>query len=54
MPDFRQVVFLLEPEQYAALRDEATRRAMKGGGKADASAVIRELVEQWMRKNKKP
>ncbi len=36
------------PAQYIALRDEATRRAAQAGGKADASAVIRELVARWM------
>lgn len=38
----------VEPEQYAALREEATRRAVLSGGAADASAIIRELVARWM------
>lgn len=54
MPDFKRVTILFDLPQYAAIRDEATRRAVKNGGKADASAVVRELVEQWMRKSKKP
>lgn len=39
-------------EQYAALREEATRRAVREGGKADASAIIRELVARWMEEAK--
>lgn len=44
-------------EQYAALREEATRRAIKAGGKADASIIVRELLARWMdeeSKSKKP
>lgn len=41
----------LEPEQWAWLREVALRRSLKQGGKADASAVLRELVafgmEEW-------
>lgn len=44
------------PEQYRALREEATRRAVQSGGLADASAIIRELIDRWMeeQKPKKP
>jgi hypothetical protein len=35
-------------EQYAALREEATRRAVQSGGIADASAILRELIALWM------
>ena len=38
--------------QYAALREEATRRAIQAGGKADASAIIRELIARWMEETK--
>ncbi len=48
-------MFLILPEHYGALREEATRRAVKDGGRSDASAVLRELLDQWMKsKPKKP
>jgi Arc/MetJ-type ribon-helix-helix transcriptional regulator len=40
------------PEQYAALREEATRRAVQSGGAADASAIIRELIARWMEESR--
>lgn len=43
---------LLTPAQYEALREEATRRAARTGGHADASAILRELVEKWMTASK--
>ena len=49
---FKRVTALLTPEQYAALRDEATKRAAKRGGLPDASAIIRELVDSWMARRK--
>lgn len=42
------------PEQYQALREEATRRAVQSGGLADASAIIRELIDRWMEERKGP
>jgi hypothetical protein len=51
----RVITVRVTPEQYVALRDEATRRAIQAGGKADASAIIRELVARWMEdKPKRP
>ncbi|WP_242344018.1 hypothetical protein [Anaeromyxobacter terrae] len=39
-------------DQYAALREEATRRAIQAGGKADASAIIRELIARWIEESR--
>lgn len=53
MADAMKVITVrVTPGQYAALREEATRRAIQGGGKADASAIIRELVDRWMEEQK--
>lgn len=43
----------LSAEQWAWLRDGAHARAMESGGKADASELIRELVDAAMKKAKK-
>jgi hypothetical protein len=37
--------------QWNALRKAALERALAKGGKADASAVLRELVDEWMRRS---
>jgi hypothetical protein len=44
----KRITVGVTPEQYAALREEATRRAVQSGGLADASAIIRELIARWM------
>ncbi len=49
---YKVVTVRLTPVQYAALREEATRRAVRIGGPADASAIIRELVDRWMKTRK--
>jgi len=50
MVDAKKVITVrVTPEQYAALREEATRRAIQAGGKADASAILRELIARWMK-----
>jgi hypothetical protein len=46
----KRVTILMTAEQYRAIRDEATKRAASKGGKADASAIVRELIEKWMRR----
>ena len=40
------------PEQWAWLRDSAHKRAIESGGKADASEILRELVDAAIRKAK--
>jgi hypothetical protein len=42
----------LEQRQWRWLREEALRRAFDGGGKADASVVVRELVDRAMTRAK--
>jgi hypothetical protein len=37
-------------EHWAALRDAATQQAFSGGGKPDASKVLREVLDGWMSK----
>ncbi len=49
---FKRTSVLLTPAQYEALRAEAKRRAAKMGGLADASAILRELVDRWMEETK--
>ena len=49
----------LRSDQWAALREAAMRRAMTATGgdndpkRADASAIIRELVDQWVEQGSK-
>jgi Arc/MetJ-type ribon-helix-helix transcriptional regulator len=45
---WKTITVRITPEQYAALREEATRRAVESGGIADASSVVRELLARWM------
>jgi hypothetical protein len=53
MADATKVITVrVTPAQYAALREEATRRAIQHGGKADASAIIRELLARWIEEQK--
>ena len=47
-----RMTVVLTPAQYAALREEALKRALKKGGAADASAIIRELVDAWLARRK--
>jgi hypothetical protein len=44
----KRISVLVTQDQYAALRQEATGRAIREGGKADASAIVRELLARWM------
>lgn len=48
----KRISVLVTQEQYAALRQEATKRAIHEGGRADASVIIRELVARWMEESK--
>jgi hypothetical protein len=50
---YKVITVRLTLAQYAALREEATRRSVKDGGKADASAIIREMVDRWIAKSKR-
>lgn len=50
----KRITVGVTPEQYAALRVEATRRAVESGGAADASAIIRELIAGWMEEQSRP
>lgn len=38
----------LRNDQWHALRMAAQDRALKEGGKADASQILRDLIDQWM------
>ncbi len=49
----KRITVGVTPEQYAALREEATRRAVQSGGLADASAIIRELIDRWLEERKR-
>jgi hypothetical protein len=40
----------LRRDQWNALRQAAQERALAEGGKADASAVLRELIDAWIRR----
>ena len=46
----RRASVQLYPEQLAAVRAEANAMATKNGGRADASAVIRDVLDAWLRK----
>jgi hypothetical protein len=44
----------ISPEQERALREEAFRRALAvGSGKPDASEVLREVLDEWLKKRGK-
>lgn len=44
------VLYRVELRQAEALRDEAFRRAkQRGSGKPDASEVLREILDSWIR-----
>lgn len=46
------VGYRLRPEQIAALRREALRRAeASGSGKPDASEIVREALDAWLAKH---
>ncbi len=49
----KTITVRVDPDQYRALREEATRRAVESGGLADASAILRELVARWMEEQAK-
>ncbi len=43
----------LEPRQAQAIRAEAFRRAAaRGSGKPDASEIVREALEAWLKGNR--
>ncbi len=45
------VTVVLRPDEWEALRREAFRRAAEAGyGRPDASAVLREIVDSWLKK----
>ncbi len=49
-----KAMFSIEPEQLAALRREAFRRAAsEPRGRPDVSAVVREVLAGWMRESPK-
>ncbi|ACL66747.1 hypothetical protein A2cp1_3417 [Anaeromyxobacter dehalogenans 2CP-1] len=44
----------LTPEQDDALREEATRRMIeRGARRVDASEVMREILDAWLKRRKK-
>jgi hypothetical protein len=53
MPNFKTITARITPDQYRALREEATRRAATEGGLADASRILREMINRWMEEKKK-
>jgi hypothetical protein len=49
-----KAIVRITPEQDRALRDEAFRRAAESGSrKPDASAVLREVLDDWLRRRRK-
>jgi hypothetical protein len=47
-------LFRITPEQDKALRDEAFKRAAASGSrKPDASEVLREVLEDWLKRRKR-
>jgi hypothetical protein len=50
---FIKTLFSLRPEHVAEIRAEARRRADETGAfRPDASAVLRGLLDQWMKRRK--
>jgi hypothetical protein len=46
--------FVVSPEHDKALADEAFRRAAsRGSRKPDASEVLREILDDWMKRRRK-
>jgi hypothetical protein len=53
MADAMKVITVrVTEQQYLALRMAAAERAVAEGGMADASAIIRELLDRWMEQTK--
>jgi hypothetical protein len=50
-PKRLKTIFVIDVEHSRALREEALRRAFEGGStRADASALLREILDAWMKK----
>jgi hypothetical protein len=48
-----KAMFTITPTQEKALREEAFRRAMeRGSRKPDASEVLREVLDEWLKRRK--
>jgi len=47
----RRTTFQITPEQYLALTQEAARRAAAQGGRPDPSAIVRALIDRWMKQS---
>jgi hypothetical protein len=48
-----KAMFSMEAHQLAALRAEATRRMVeRGRGRLDASEVVREAVDAWLKRRR--
>lgn len=51
---YQKVMISLTPEQNAALKREALRRALEAGvGRPDAGEIMREALDAWLQKNAK-
>ena len=50
---FAVTTFRVKPEQWEALRMAAIEQAKVKGGKADASEVLRGILDNWMANRKK-
>lgn len=50
---FAVTTFRLKPDQWEALRLAALEQAKVKGGKADASEVLRGILDHWMASRKK-
>ena len=51
---YKKVMISFTPEQAAALKREALRRAMESGkGRPDSGEIIREAFDSWLSKNVK-
>ena len=51
---FKGVMYRMAPYQVTALRAEAFKRAEKAGsGRPDASEVVREIVDGWIKRGRR-
>lgn len=50
--EFAVTTVRLRADQWTALREVALRRASAMGGKPDASQLLREIVDDWMKRRR--
>jgi hypothetical protein len=49
----RRMTLQLTDAQYLALTEEAARTSAREGGRADPSAIVRALLDEWMKRRTK-